>query len=154
MSPASKPDGGSIERELRYLARAVPDLPNATSVRLIEDPGVVRQAALNLTAAEHERLLALPGADLRKVRYRIPWSPGSLALDVFEGPLEGLVMAEAELDREADALAFAQPAFAAAEVTHDERFCGGTLATAAPGQAADWLGSLRAAPGPPPPASR
>jgi CYTH domain-containing protein len=61
---------------------------------------------------------------IRKTRHSVP----SLGVDVFGPPLDGLVLAEVELDTEQELSAFESPAGALAEVTDDERFSGGRLA--------------------------
>jgi CYTH domain-containing protein len=79
-----------------------------------------------LSAAEHGVLASLPGAELYKARYRVP----PLVVDVFAPPLAGLVLAEAEFETGEELARFERPEFAVAEVTGDERFTGGRLATA------------------------
>jgi CYTH domain-containing protein len=81
-----------------------------------------------LSEAEYEALLALPARVLRKTRRSLP----PLGVDVFEGPLAGLVLAEAEFGSDEEAAAFAVPPFAVAEVTADPRFTGGRLARTSP----------------------
>jgi CYTH domain-containing protein len=91
------------------------------------EPGLT--TTLYLNAAEYGVLMQLPGVSLRKVRLSIP----PLGVDVFEGALAGLVLAEAEFDDDVSLLAFTPPADAVAEVTRDQRLSGGSLAvTTAP----------------------
>jgi CYTH domain-containing protein len=79
---------------------------------------------------EFELLRELPAEVVRKLRHRIQAAPGSafMAVDRFEGALEGLILAEAEFDDDAAMAAFPAPAFASREVTEDERYYGGWLA--------------------------
>jgi CYTH domain-containing protein len=51
-----------------------------------------------------------------------------LCVDVFEGALAGLVMAEAEFDGAEAMAAYPMPDFAWREVTDDIRYTGGELA--------------------------
>lgn len=89
-------------------------------------PGLITN--LYLSAAEYERLVALPAATLAKIRLSIP----PFGVDVFEGQLEGLVLAETEFETEAACSAFAPPeglAEVISEVTRDLELTGGRLAT-------------------------
>ena len=79
-----------------------------------------------LTADEFRLLAQLPGKILRKVRYSVP----PFGIDVFEGALQGLRLAEAEFDSAAEADALVIPGFILHEVTGDERFAGGQLVCA------------------------
>ncbi len=79
-----------------------------------------------LTAEEYRVFARLPATPLRKLRHSVP----PLGVDLFEGELDGLVLAEVEFPSD-DALAdFTPPPIAVAEVTEDERFTGGHLITA------------------------
>ncbi|MFI1922348.1 MULTISPECIES: hypothetical protein [unclassified Streptomyces] len=53
-----------------------------------------------------------------------------LGVDVFEGSLNALVLAEAEFPDGGEALAFVPPAWCVAEVTDDVRCSGGILGSA------------------------
>ena len=146
------------ERERRFLLARVPDLPvvrtaaitdrylDGTRMRLrrmVETlPGATRtyykltqkvpavgggQGLLTtfyLSREEHEVLERVPGRELRKERRSAP----PFAVDVFAGELEGLVMAEAELETDEEFAALPTPDFALADVTADARFTGGSLA--------------------------
>lgn len=79
---------------------------------------------LYLPRTAHELLSRLPGDDLSKVRHSVP----PLEIDVFEPPLDGLVLAEVEVDTDDELAAFRPPDFVVAEVTHDPRFTGARLA--------------------------
>lgn len=75
---------------------------------------------------EHRLFDTLPGAVLAKTRLSIP----PLGVDVFEGALSGLVLAEAEFESDDEMDGFAVPAWAGPEVTHDPAFRGGDLVRA------------------------
>ncbi|MCL2554207.1 MAG: hypothetical protein FWE15_05025 [Actinomycetia bacterium] len=157
-----------VERERRFLLAAPPTLPytearritdrylTGTRMRLrrVERPGAELEFKLTqkipadrpgavqgtittayLSLAEYQVFAGLPAAVLAKTRYSMP----PLGVDVFEQPLRGLVLAEAEFDSEAAARAFAVPSFAVAEVTDDPRFTGGRLATATRADLLEWL---------------
>lgn len=86
-------------------------------------PGLI--TTLYLSAAECDVLSAVPAQVLTKARYSVP----PLGIDVFGGPLQGLVVAEIEFATAEEHDAFPPPPEAAAEVTHDERFTGGRYLT-------------------------
>ena len=85
-------------------------------------PGLITN--LYLSAAEYAALVGVPGDVIRKVRSSFP----PLGVDVFEGSLSGLVLAEAEFETAAEEARFRPPAGVIAEVTADSRFTGGSLA--------------------------
>jgi len=86
-------------------------------------PGLI--TTMYLAAFEYEAFISIPADTLRKVRSSFP----PLGVDVFEGALTGLVLAEAEFESDVDEAAFGLPTEAVAEVTADPRFSGGRLAT-------------------------
>ncbi|MCF2530748.1 hypothetical protein [Yinghuangia soli] len=81
-------------------------------------------SSLYLSRAEYEALAVLPAAVLVKTRHSVP----PFGVDVFGGPLDGLVLAEAEFTTDAEARSCGPPPAAVAEVTADRRFTGGRLA--------------------------
>jgi hypothetical protein len=78
-----------------------------------------------LDAAEYGALAALPAAVLVKRRHDVG---GGFAIDMFEGALSGLVLAEVSADDDAALAAVAVPAWCVTEVTDDPAYAGGTLA--------------------------
>jgi CYTH domain-containing protein len=81
---------------------------------------------LYLTGAEYERLKILGGLVLIKRRYPFLHDGARYSIDVFQGALEGLVLAEIEFqDGELPA---EMPPFAVRDVTADPFFEGGALA--------------------------
>jgi CYTH domain-containing protein len=76
-----------------------------------------------LSREEYEVLAALPARELRKRRHHI----GRYSIDVFEGELAGLVVAETEFPTEAEMRAHPVPAFAVRDVSDDVRYTGGWL---------------------------
>jgi CYTH domain-containing protein len=99
-------------------------------------PGLI--TTLYLSADEYTALLEIPADMLRKIRSSFP----PLGVDVFEGPLDGLVLAEAEFDTARDEANFHLPAEAVAEVTADVRFSGGRLVTLTAVETADLLSTF------------
>jgi CYTH domain-containing protein len=88
-----------------------------------------------LSAAEYDLLASLPAATLSKTRLSIP----PLGVDVFDPPLHGLVMADAEFSTDQEAQSFRAPSAAVAEVTDDPRFTGGRLVRARRADLLAWL---------------
>jgi CYTH domain-containing protein len=167
MRPDSK--YARIEWERRFLVRRFPAGEKVTRIRSIRDryiegttlrlrqqndddgqavfkltqklPGGAERGqqglitTLYLTRAEFNVLAILPGKELTKVRHSVP----PFGIDVFEGKLGGLVLAEAEFNSAAEASALALPSFVIAEVSDDRRFTGGRLVTASQGELEEWL---------------
>jgi hypothetical protein len=82
-----------------------------------------------LSPGEYDVLAALPAHDLRKSRHRLAAGDRVYSVDVFEGQLAGLILAEvgfATTDewRQNRLL----PEFAVRDVSRDVRFTGGSLA--------------------------
>lgn len=89
-------------------------------------PGHIRGLITNiyLSAAEYDLLASLPAQVLSKRRFSVP----PLSIDIFDPPLEGLVLAEAEFGTDEAARSFGPPRATIAEVTDDPRFTGAVLA--------------------------
>ena len=157
-----------IEWERRFLLKSLPTGEKVTRVRRISDryiegttlrlrqqsddgqpvfkltqklPGGAARAqqglitSMHLTKAEFNVLATLPAKELTKVRHSVP----PFGIDVFEGELKGLLLAEAEFNSEAEASALVLPQFLVAEVSHDGRFTGGSLVMASKVDLAKWL---------------
>lgn len=88
-----------------------------------------------LTEDEFALLSTLPARTLTKTRHSIP----PFGVDVFEGELQGLIMAEAEFNSAAEAAEMTPPPFIACEVSHDLRFAGGNLVRATRNEVRKWL---------------
>ena len=77
-----------------------------------------------LTATEFGALANLPGESAHKDPPHIP----PFGIDVFDGVLSELVLAEAEFHSAVEVGSLALPSFIGAEVSDDPRFTGGRLA--------------------------
>ena len=88
-----------------------------------------------LVEGEFRLLAQLPGKMLSKVRYSVP----PFGVDVYEGALAGLRLAEAEFNSAAEADALVVPGFVLHEVTDDARFTGGQLVCASRETVRNWL---------------
>jgi CYTH domain-containing protein len=88
------------------------------------------EAEVELDREDFDELwLLTEGRRLRKRRHLIPHGELEIELDVYEGDLEGLVVAETEFASEEEARAFEPPGWIGEEVTGDERYLNETLAT-------------------------
>ena len=83
--------------------------------------------SIYLNEYEYEVLSVFEGNELRKNRYPYEHGGRLYSVDVFLGPLRGLVMAETDFDDDAEMDAFPLPPFAHADVTRDETFTGARL---------------------------
>ncbi|MFF0087751.1 hypothetical protein ACFYR1_50320 [Streptomyces canus] len=103
----------------------------------VPQPGAVQGLITNtyLSLAEYEVLASLPAVLLAKARLSVP----PLGVDVFDGRLHGLVLAEAEFTTDEEAQAFEPPAECVAEVTDDARFTGGRLVQTSRQELLGWL---------------
>jgi CYTH domain-containing protein len=84
---------------------------------------------LYLTSDEHNLLATLRGMDLHKRRYHYPYLEHVIGIDVFDGQLTGLILAEVEFISDEVMAQFQPPGFCTIEVTDDLFFSGGHLAT-------------------------
>ncbi len=84
--------------------------------------------SIYLAPEEFALLSGLPGRIIKKTRHHFETAGGVImAIDVFEDPLAGLIMAEAEFDTAEALAAFTPPAFVGREVTEDSAYTGGAL---------------------------
>lgn len=91
-------------------------------------PAVRLLTSIYLSREEFRLLSSLPGRSLRKTRHALGKVDGAdVFVDVFEGPLSGLIMAEAEFETMQAMERYAMPDFAFREVTDDVRYTGGRL---------------------------
>jgi CYTH domain-containing protein len=87
------------------------------------------EAEVDLDRGAFERLWPLTGGRrLHKRRHVLPQGDLRIELDVYEGELEGLVVAEIEFETEDEARAFQPPDWIGDEVTGDDRYLNETLA--------------------------
>ncbi len=117
----------------RLRLRQQSDIDGETVFKLTQKiPGKAEGASqglittMYLTDMEFSVLAKLPAKVLTKTRHSVP----PFGIDVFDGALSGLVLAEAEFDSAAAAAALSIPAFIRLEVSDDPRFTGGSLVIA------------------------
>ena len=92
--------------------------------------GLIRgEAEVSLTAEQFDSLWPLTnGKVVEKVRHHIPHGERIIELDVYTGPLDGLVVAEIEFISEDEANDYEQPAWFGLEVTEDPKYKNQALA--------------------------
>ncbi len=130
-------DGAGRVMEQGYIALD----PGGTEVRIRIEEGintlaVKRGGGMVRTEIEievdDERARALwaltEGRRLTKSRYIRPYRNHRIEIDVYGGPLSGLVVAEVEFESEAEALAFEPPAWLGREITGDAKYRNNVLA--------------------------
>jgi CYTH domain-containing protein len=99
-------------------------------------PGLV--TTMYLDEAEYRAMAALPADALRKVRLSVP----PFAVDLFGGPLAGLVIGEVEFDQEAARDAYRPPPdVVVREITGDRRLTCAALAGSDAARIAQALGA-------------
>ena len=106
--------------------------------KLPEANGGAKQGLITsmyLPENEFSVLATLPARMLTKTRHSVP----PFGIDVFEGALSGLVLAEAEFGSELEASRLTLPAFIVHEVTNDHRFSGGSLVSASRPELLSWM---------------
>ena len=87
------------------------------------------EAEIEISPEQFEGLWPLTeGRRLRKRRYVLPEDGLEIEVDVYEGELDGLIVAVVEFDSEDQARGFEPPAWLGDEVTGDERFLNESLA--------------------------
>jgi hypothetical protein len=111
-------------------------------------PTLVKLTNMYLSQGEYASLRRLPGRELRKTRWHLPGSPRLVVVDEFHGHLAGLVLAETELAPDEDP--WPPPVAGAADVTVDDRFSGGFLASLTAPQIIDLFAVVTALLGAPP----
>ena len=128
--------------ESRPLRQGYVALDGDTEVRVRDDAGtwwltVKRGGGLRrveeevrLDPRQGEALWSLTeGRRIEKVRHRMACGGAVLEVDVYDGDLRGLVVAEAEFDDEATAASWAAPSWLGREVTDDGAYKNRALAT-------------------------
>ena len=83
--------------------------------------------SIYLNEYEYETLSVFEANELRKNRYPYEHEGRKYSVDVFLGPLRGLILAETDFDTDEEMDAFRLPPFAFREVTREELFTGGRL---------------------------
>jgi adenylate cyclase len=91
---------------------------------------VRREEEIELTDDQFEALWPLTeGRHVAKRRYEVPHEGLTIEIDVFEGPLEGIVTAEVEFDSVDASATFEPPEWLGQDVTGDPNYANESLAT-------------------------
>lgn len=94
--------------------------------------GCRSETEVSINAAEFRALWPLTvGKRLKKVRYRIPMGKLTVELDVYHGPLKGLLTAEVEFESARQYRNFRPPRWLGHEVTGRDKFSNSRLAASA-----------------------
>jgi adenylate cyclase len=88
------------------------------------------EVELSLTPAQFDELWPLVRAVIEKTRHLLNVDGRTLEVDVYDGKLAGLVVAEVEFPSQQEAESFVPPAWVGREVTTDARFRNAALASA------------------------
>ena len=83
-----------------------------------------------ITEAEYAVFASLPALELTKTRFKLAHGGNVFSIDHLGGALEGLVLAEIEMDDLAALRALPDPPWAVRDVTHELPYQGATLARA------------------------
>jgi adenylate cyclase len=103
------------------------------SVLTIKSGGGLRRAEVEVALTEEAADELWPiteGMRLVKRRYEIPHTAGLVQVDIYEGSLQGLIVAEVEFESETDAGDYVPPEWFDDEVTDDGRYRNYSLAKA------------------------
>jgi CYTH domain-containing protein len=87
-----------------------------------------------LNEVEYQILVQLGGDLLTKRRYRFASGKNTFSIDLFVGPLSGLILAEIEAQSDEQLQNVPIPTWVIAEVTNDIFFTGGNLVAITPNQ--------------------
>jgi CYTH domain-containing protein len=93
-----------------------------------DDFGQQTEENIALTKQEFNALALGAGKSLSKTRYVLPYKNANAEIDIFSGPLSGLVIIEFEFGSLAEKNAFEMPSFCLADVTQESFIAGGVLA--------------------------
>lgn len=145
-----------MEIERKYLVTTPPKLDSAVAVKKIEQGYVstspvirIRRAndayfltckgqglmareefELGISVADYEHLRTkLDTPLITKTRYLFSLPPYTVEMDIFEGALAGLILAEVEFPTQKEADGFTPPAWFGKDVTMDRRFQNSHLST-------------------------
>jgi CYTH domain-containing protein len=96
--------------------------------------GLLEREEYELPLTEQAYRHLLPKADglvIQKERFYIPWNGYTIEMDVFDGPLSPLILAEVEFSTRQEALAFQPPAWFDRDVTGEAAYSNSNLSKTA-----------------------
>ena len=93
-----------------------------------KDPVVCDEVEIEIEEVQYAHLKAMGvGHCLEKRRYLIPWGDHTVELDIFEGEMAGLILAEIEFATREEAETISLPGWFGREVTGDLRYSNNSL---------------------------
>ena len=98
----------------------------------VKSPGTLARDEIEVKISHHQFRRLWPatrGRRLKKMRYALKWNAHRIELDVYQGSLAKLVIAEAEFESIQESARFSPPAWFAKEVTNVKRYKNSSLAT-------------------------
>lgn len=87
-----------------------------------------QEITIPLSTPEYDEIVTTHGKAVTKRRFFVPMGGKIAEIDLFLGPLKGLVLADFEFNDELEKDSFVMPSFCLAEVTQEEFIAGGYLA--------------------------
>lgn len=93
-----------------------------------KDSSIQEEQTISLSQSEFRSFSVLPGKKLEKTRYFYQFGNYRAEIDIFEGSLRGLVLADFEFKSSEEMKTFSKPDFCLIEVTQDQMIAGGMLA--------------------------
>jgi len=106
------------EWSLKLTKKETPTPPDFTRTQM---------TTIYLSEYEYEVFSVFEANELRKNRYPYEHEGRVYSVDVFLGPLRGLITAETDFETDEEMDAFPPPPFAHSDVSHDELFTGASL---------------------------
>ena len=91
------------------------------------DVSKMLEQTIILRENEFNALMELDGRKVAKIRYYYDYKGRVCEIDVFQGPLSGLITADFEFESEEEKDAFEMPDFCSAEITQEEFIAGGYI---------------------------
>ena len=133
----------------RLRLRLIQDVAGHTVARKLTQKEIVANLSADetvitniyLNEAEYALLRPLPARLLEKKRYQFPVDGRHCSIDVFQGLLNGLYLAEIEDRFDGASWPPPQPSFARCDVTHDPLFRGGHLVNLSAAEFNVWKAS-------------
>tara|TARA_Y100000310_G_C20518498_1_gene732431 strand:- start:550 stop:1062 length:513 start_codon:yes stop_codon:yes gene_type:complete len=91
------------------------------------DASKQEEQTILLTEEEFNEFKNLDGKVAHKIRYYYPYKNKIAEIDVFQGPLKGLILVDFEFESEEEKEAFQTPDFCSNDITQEEFIAGGMI---------------------------
>ena len=132
----------------RLRLRIMTDLPEERRVFKLnrkaesDSPYFRSMTRILLGCDDYDTLAQVPANELTKRRHYHDYDGRVATIDVFGGPLDGLILCEVEASSLEELMSIPKPPYASREVTEDPFFQGGNLCRATASQLRSKLGPL------------